>query len=147
MVATKLVPVVSIVHLVVQRLIDIHKPRPHVGRRKNLPTSEGSSMTRSTSVALCGSYGVSMVPLTQSLLWSTTQASCMLHDGERATKPYRRWQPPRITSTTGLQLDHLVPLDAISQCNRTRITHSQSDAITMCTSELEALLALPKHGH
>jgi hypothetical protein len=40
----------------------------------------------------------------------------------QATKPSRRWQPPRVTSTTGLQHDHLVPLDATSRCNRTRIT-------------------------
>jgi hypothetical protein len=60
----------------------------------------------------------------QILLQSTARSSCVLHDGELATKPSRRWQPPRVTSTTILQLEHQVPLDAISRCNRTRITHS-----------------------
>jgi hypothetical protein len=46
----------------------------------------------------------------QILLWSTIQSSCMLHDEELTTKPSRRWQPPRIISTTSLQLDHLVSL-------------------------------------
>jgi len=41
-----------------------HSPSPHVGHRKNLPTSDGSSMTRSTSVALRSSHGVSTIPLT-----------------------------------------------------------------------------------
>jgi hypothetical protein len=35
----------------------------------------------------------------------------------QATKLSRRWQPPGVTSTTGLQYEHLVPLDAISQSN------------------------------
>jgi hypothetical protein len=93
-----------------------HPPSPHVGHRKNLPTSEGSSMTRSTSVALCGSRWWAWYPW-QILLRSTAQSSCVLHDGELTTKPSRRWQPPRVTSSTGLQLEHLVPLDAIPQCN------------------------------
>jgi hypothetical protein len=59
-------------------------------------------------------------------------------DGDHAIKPSRRWQPPRVTSTTGLQLEHLVPLDATSRCNRTRITHSQSIRTLASTSELEA---------
>jgi hypothetical protein len=42
----------------------------------------------------------------------------------QATKPSRRWQPPRVTSTTGLQHDHLVPLDVTSWCSHTRIAHS-----------------------
>ena len=45
-----------------------HPPSPHVGHRKNLPISEGSSMIRSTSVALRGSRGMSTVPLTNSSL-------------------------------------------------------------------------------
>jgi hypothetical protein len=77
-------------------------------------------MTRSTSVALRGSRGVSMVPLTNpspehriiSLRASTEP---------QATKPSRRWHPPQVKSTTDLQLDHLVPLDATSRSNRTRI--------------------------
>jgi hypothetical protein len=82
-------------------------------------------MTHSTSVALRGSHGVSTVPLTI-LLRSTAQSSCVLHDGELATKPSRRWQPPRVISTTDLQLEHLVPLDAISQCNALEsLTHNR----------------------
>jgi hypothetical protein len=41
-----------------------HPPSPHVGHRKNLPISEGSSKTRSTSVALRGSSGVSTIHIT-----------------------------------------------------------------------------------
>jgi hypothetical protein len=40
----------------------------------------------------------------------------------QATKPSRRWQSPRLTSTNGLQHEHLVPLDAISQRNALGIT-------------------------
>jgi hypothetical protein len=48
----------------------------------------------------------------QSLLWSTAQSS--LHASmETTTKPSRRWQPPWVTSTTGLHLNHLVPTLAI----------------------------------
>jgi hypothetical protein len=64
-----------------------------------------------------------------------------------ATKPSRRWQLPRVTNTTDLQHDHLVPLDAISQSNPLESTHSQSIRTLASTSELEALQALPKHGH
>ena len=32
----------------------------------------------------------------------------------QASKPSRRWQPPKVKSTTDLQDDHLVPLDATS---------------------------------
>jgi hypothetical protein len=46
-----------------------------------------------------------------------------------------------------LQDDHLVPLDAISQSNALESTHSQSIRTLVSTSELEALQALPKHGH
>jgi hypothetical protein len=40
----------------------------------------------------------------------------------QATKPSRRWQPLRVISTTTLQLEHIVPLDAILTMQRTRIT-------------------------
>jgi hypothetical protein len=53
----------------------------------------------------------------QILLRSFAQSSRGLHDGELATKPSWWWQPLRVTSTTGLQLDHLVPLDATLRCN------------------------------
>jgi hypothetical protein len=61
--ANTLVPVVSTVHLVVWWLIGT-TPSLHVGCHKNLPTSESSSMTPSTRVALRGSRGVSTIPLT-----------------------------------------------------------------------------------
>ena len=93
-----------------------HPPSPHIGHHKNLPTSEGSLMTRSTRVALHGSHGASTIPLTiTSPKHRTRFLACF--DGDHATKPSRRRQPLRVTSTTGLQLEHLVPLDAISQCN------------------------------
>ena len=121
-----------------------HKPSPHVGRRKNLPTSEGSSMTRSTRVAHRDPYGVSTIPLINPPPEYRTIFSRALMESQ-AYKPYRRWQPPRVTSTTGLQHEHLVPLDAISQCNRTRITHSQLIHTLASISELEGSQAhLPK---
>ena len=69
-------------------------------------------VSHSTRVALCGSRGVSTIP-SQSLFRSTTQSSLRALM-ETTTKPSRRWKPPRVTSTTGLQLEHLVPLDATS---------------------------------
>ena len=62
----------------------------------------------------------------------------MLHDGELAAKQSRRWQPPRVTSTTGLQLEHLVPLDAISQCNALELLNRNGFALLASISELEA---------
>jgi hypothetical protein len=50
----------------------------------------------------------------------------------QATKPSRRWQPPRVTSATGLQDDHLVPLDATLRCNRTRITLTRNRMQPLC---------------
>jgi hypothetical protein len=123
-----------------------HPPSPHVGHRKNLPTSEGSSMTRFTRVALRGSRGASTMPLTK--LFSRSPHKLLAgFDGDHATKPSRRWQPPRVTSITSLQLDHLVPLDATSQCNALE-SHSLAIGSHSCkTSELEGSQALPKHGH
>jgi hypothetical protein len=98
-----------------------HPPSPHVGHRKNLPTSEGSSMTRCTSVALCSFLGVHIIPLT---ITSPEHRIIFLRAStETTTKPSRRWQPLRVTSIAALQLDHLVPLDAITQCNTLEITH------------------------
>ena len=62
--ANTLVPVVSIAHLVVRRLIGITRQARTSGTVRTYPKSEGSSMTRSTRVALCGSRGVSTIPLT-----------------------------------------------------------------------------------
>ena len=62
----------------------------------------------------------------------------MLDDGELATKPYRRWKTPRVTSTTGLQLDHLVPLDVISHCNTLELLTPNGFTLLASTSELEA---------
>jgi hypothetical protein len=87
-----------------------------IGHRKNLPTSDGSSMTCSTRVALRDLRGVSTIPLTNPPPEHHTSFSHASTESQ-ATKPSRRWQPPRVTSTTGLQLDHLVPLDATSRCN------------------------------
>jgi hypothetical protein len=60
----------------------------------------------------------------------------------QATKPSRRWQPPTLTSTTGLQHEHLMPLNAISKCKRTRMTHSLLIHNLASTSELEGSQAL-----
>ena len=123
MLANTLVPVVSTAHLVVQRLIGITRQACTLGTTRTNPKSEGSSMTRSTRVALHNPHGVSTIPLTNPpsehhIIFS--RASTV----SQATKPSRRWQPPRVTSTIGMQLDHLVPLDATLRCNRTRIAHS-----------------------
>ena len=117
---TRYVPVVSTAHLVVRRLIGITCQARTSGSARTYPESEGSSMTRSTRVALCDPRGVSTIPLTNTPLEHHTiysRASMEL----QSTKLSKRWQPPRVTSTTGLQLDHLVPLDATSQYNHTRI--------------------------
>ena len=117
MVATKLVPVVSTAHLVVRRLISITRTP---GAARTYPLSEGSSMTCFTRVALRGSRGASIIPLTNPPLEHRTIFSRASMESQ-ATKPSRRWQPPRVTSTTGSQLDHLVPLDATSQWYRPRL--------------------------
>src|SRR6185436_10048829 len=73
-------------------------------------------VSRSTRVALRGSRGVSTILLT---ITSPEHRTIILRASRRrhVTKPSRRWQPPRVTSTTDLQLDHLVPTLAISQRN------------------------------
>jgi 5-methylcytosine-specific restriction endonuclease McrA len=130
LVATKLVPVMSTAHLVVWQLIGITHQAHTLGTARTYPKSEGSSMTRSNRVALCDPCGVSAIPLTNPppehhtiFLRASTES--------QATKPSRRWHAPRVTRTTDLQLDHLVPLDATSRCNHTRITHSHDQMITI----------------
>jgi hypothetical protein len=56
---------------------------------------------------------------------------------DHTTKPSRRWQPPRVTSTTRLQFEQLVPLDAVSQCNALESLTSNGFALLASTSELE----------
>ena len=65
MLANTLVSVVSIAHLVVRRLIGITRQARTSGTARTYPESEGSSMTHSTRVALCGSRGASTIPLTK----------------------------------------------------------------------------------
>jgi hypothetical protein len=110
------VPVVSTAHLVVRWLIGITCQGRTLGTVRTYPESEGSSMTRSTRVTLRDPLGVSTIPLTNPpskhrtiFLRASTES--------QAIKPSRRWQPPRVISTIGLQLDHLVPLNATSRCN------------------------------
>jgi hypothetical protein len=117
------IPIVSTAHLVVRWLIGITCQACTSGIARTYLESEGSSMTRSTRVALCDSRRVSTIPLTNSPLEQRT-IFLRASTESQATKPSRRWQPPRVTSTTSLQYDHLVPLDATSRCNCTRITHS-----------------------
>ena len=122
--ANTLVPVVSTAHLVVRRLIGITRQACTSGTTRTYPESEGSSMTRSARVALCHPRGVSIIPLTNP---PPKHRIIFLHASteSQATKPSRRWQPPSVTSTTGLQHDHLVPLDATSRCNELE-SHSLS---------------------
>ena len=63
MLVNMLVPVVSTAHLVVRRLIGITREVRMSGTARTYTESEGSSMTRSTRVALHGSRGVSIIPL------------------------------------------------------------------------------------
>ena len=130
MLANTLVPVVSIAHLVVRRLIGITHQGRMSGTTRNYPKSEGSSMTRSTRVALRNPHGVSTIPLTDPPSEHRTIFSHASTESQ-ATKPSRRWQPLRVTSTINLQHDHLVPLDATSRCNHTRIAHSLNQMNTI----------------
>ena len=119
MLANTLVPVVSTIHLVVRWLIGISRQDRTSGNTRTYPKSEGSSMTPLLELLFAALAGQAQYP-SQSLLQSTAQSS--LHAStDTTTKPSRKRQPPRVTSTTGLQHEHLVPLDALSQCNRTRI--------------------------
>ena len=108
-----------------------HPPSPHVSTTRTYPKSEGSSMTGSTRVALRDPHGVSTIPLINPPPEHRTIFSCASIELQ-ATKLSRRWQPPRVTSTTGLQLNHLVPLDATSRCNRTRITLTRNQMQPLC---------------
>ena len=65
MLANTLVPVVSTAHLVVRSLIGITCQARMSGTTSTYLESEGSSMTRSTRVALHGSCGASTMPLTK----------------------------------------------------------------------------------
>jgi hypothetical protein len=124
------IPVVSTAHLVVRRLIGITRQICTSGTARTYPESEGSSMTSSTKVAPRDSHGVSTFPLTNPPPKHRTSFSRASTESQ-TIKSSRRWQPPRVTSTTGLQLDHLVPLDATSRCNRTRIALTLNRMITI----------------
>ena len=63
--ANTLVAVVSTAYLVVRRLIGITRQAYMSGTTRTNPDSEGSSMTRSTRVALHGSRGATTLPLTK----------------------------------------------------------------------------------
>jgi hypothetical protein len=76
-------------------------------------------MTRSTRVALRDLRGASTIPPHKAPEPRTIFPRASTET--TTTKPSRRWQPPRVMSTTGLQLDHLVPHDAISQRNALEI--------------------------
>jgi hypothetical protein len=106
-------PLCRLLTWLVWRLIGITRQARMSGTAKTYPESEGSSMTHSTRVALRDPRGVSTIPLTNPppehrIIFSRASTE------SQATKPSRRWQPLRVTSTTDLQHDHLVPLDAIS---------------------------------
>ena len=104
------VTVISTTHLVVRLLIGITRQARTSGTARTYPKSEGSSMTCSTRVALHDPRGVSTIPLINPPPEHHTIFSRASIESQ-ATKPSRRSQPPRVTSTTGLQLDHLVPLE------------------------------------
>jgi hypothetical protein len=107
------VPVVSTAHPMVRRLIGITRQARTSGTARTYLTSEGSSMTRFTRVALRDPRGVSTISLTNPPL-EHCPIFLRASTESQATKPSRRWQPLRVTSTTGLQHDHLVLLDVTS---------------------------------
>jgi len=117
-------------HLMDHELIDNPKSNPQWVLRIHSQYGDPLSHKQSTRVALCDPHRVSIVPLTISSLEHHT-ISLRASTESQVTKPSWRWQPPRVTSTTSLQHEHLVPLDAISQCNRTRIVHSHNWMITI----------------
>jgi hypothetical protein len=86
------------------------------------PDHLSSFAPRSTRVALRGSCRPSTMPLIK-LFSGASHKLLMGFNGDHATKTSRRCQPLRVTSTTGMQLNHLMPLDAITQCNALEITH------------------------
>jgi len=133
-------------HLMDHKLIGIPKLNlqrvPHIHSQNGDPPSH----KQSTRVALRDLRGVSTIPRTISSLEHRT-IFLRASTESQATKPSRRWQPPRVTSTIGLQHEHLVPLDAISQCNTLEsLTHTIGWSLSSIC-ELEASLALSKHGH
>jgi hypothetical protein len=123
LVATKLVPVVSTAHLVIRWLIGITRQAHTLGTARTYPKVMVAQCHALPELLLVAPVGRAQHP-SQSLLWSTTQ-SALCASTETTIKLSRRWQPPRVTSTTVLQLDHLVPLDAISQWNRTKLTRNR----------------------
>jgi hypothetical protein len=135
-VATKLVPVVSIDHLVIQQLIGITCQVHMLGTARTYPQVMVAQWHAQLELLFAALTGQAQYP-SQSLLWNTAQSS-LCASMETTTKPSRRWQPQRVTSTTGLQLDHLVPLDAISQCNALESLTCNGSALLASTSELEA---------
>ena len=114
MLANTLVPIVLTTHLVVRRLIGITCQAHTLGTARTYPQVRVVQWHALLELLFAAPAGRAQC-LSQILLWSSAQSSHRLHDGELATKPSRRWQPSRVTSTTSLQHEHLVPLDAISQ--------------------------------
>jgi hypothetical protein len=146
LVAPSYIPVVSTTHLVVWRLIGITCQARTSGTARTYPESEGSSMTRSTRVALRDPRGVSTILLTNPPLEHRTIFSRTSTESQ-ATKPSRRWQSLRVTSTIALQHDHLVALDATSRCNCTRIAHSLNRMNTINHKWVGGLPRTLTHGH
>jgi hypothetical protein len=99
--ANMLVPVVSTAHLVVQWIIGITRQAHTSSTSRTYPESEGSSMTHFTRVALHDPRGVSTIPLTNPPPKHHTIFSYASTESQ-STKPSRRWQPPRLASTTSL---------------------------------------------
>jgi hypothetical protein len=95
------VPVVSTAHPMVRQLIGITRQARTSGTARTYLTSEGCSMTHSTRVALRDPRGVSTISITNPHPEHRTSFSRALTESQ-ATKPSRRWQPSRVTSTTGL---------------------------------------------
>jgi hypothetical protein len=67
------------------------------GTGRTYPKSEGSLMTHFIRVALCGSHGVSTMPLPITSLELRTIFSRASRWRVQSTKPSRWWQLPRVT--------------------------------------------------
>jgi hypothetical protein len=134
--ANTLVPIVSTAHLVVRRLISITRQAHTLGTTRTYPQVMVAQWHTPLELLFVTPTGWAQSP-SQSLLRSTAQSS-LRASTETTTKPFRRCQPPRVTNTTCLQLDRLVPPDVISQCNALELLTRNGFALLASTSELEA---------
>jgi hypothetical protein len=142
MVATKIVPIVIGSKVTVGPLAS-GDPQVILSHMECLPQalalSHGWTSCRPLHLALLGL--LFMAPTGKHItphndFFGATHKLLACFDRDHTTKLCRRRQPARVTSTIGLQLDHLVPLNTITQCNTLEIPHLQ----WICTSRKHKLV-------